>query len=236
MDILSKPDSHGDTPLSLAVRGRNLMAVQKLLDKKSMGDSVAQDMFRALDSEKTQPLYIAASRGFPEICQILIDHGAPPTDENENTNEYGPIPLDAAFKGWQEWNGDSPSRLQEFEDIINILIPKSGEILGESRKFICATWRGSTSVCKHLVSANNVEDKHGWLPAVISAYFGNRELARDLRIKSNRKLVNELLSGNVPRKPHGHTPSKWSATDKHEAMILSKKRTVASVTNCGRIP
>lgn len=233
MNILVQPDDRGDTLLSLAVAARNLVAVQKLLDE-SVDTLTAWEMCRVRDSDDTQPLQKAALRGCAEICQLLVDCGAP-TDENGEINEYGSTPLDAAFKGWQEYSGDNSSKLQDFERTVSILIPGSDGIAGDFRKFICATWRRSQSICKHFESAKANEDKHGWLPAVISAAFGDLEVARSMCSNSNREYVEQLLSGEVLSKPHGHKPSKWSVTDKHNAVTLSKKRMVASFTNCGKM-
>lgn len=234
MDILSQPDNRGDTPLSVAVTARNLVAVRKLLHKPSVQDSLAQKMCQALDSNQIQPLYKAASQGCAEICRLLIDRGAP-TDKNGKTNAYGSTPLDAAFKGWQEWHGDDVSRLQEFEDTVNVLMSKSGKIAGKFRKFVCATWRGSVSVCGHFESIKARRDKHGWLPTVISASFGNQEIAHAMCSDSNKKFVDQLLLGEVPSKPHGYKPSEWSTTAKHKAVTLSEKNMVAVFTSCGKV-
>lgn len=235
MDILLQQDSHGDTPLSLAVTGGNLVAVQKLLDTTSVGDATARKMCRIIDFDKNQPLHKAASHGSAEICRLLIDRGAP-TDRGGKTNEYGSTPLDAAFKGWQEWNGDDASRLLEFEETVKVLLFKSTKIAARSRKLICATWRGSASVCQHLSSIMTSTDEHGWFRAVTAAAYGNKEIAHTMPMCSDgwKKYIDELLSGKVRKESHGHMPSTWSATNKHEAVTLSEESLVASFTSSGK--
>lgn len=245
MGILSQPDSRGDTPLSLAVAAKNLVAVQKLLDKKSVGDEVARRMCQPIDLDNNgqnsgiignnnQPLHKAASSGCAEICRLLIDRGAP-IDEEGKANEYGSLPLDAAFKGWQEWNGDDASRLQEFEETVNVLLSKSSQVAGKTRKLICATWRGSVSVCQQLEALMNRTDEHGWLRAAIGVSYGKGEVAKIMCSDGDKSFIDQLLSGQIPSEPHGQKPSKWSSQNKHDAVRLSAKDMVASFISCGRI-
>ncbi|KAK2597702.1 hypothetical protein N8I77_012469 [Diaporthe amygdali] len=226
MDTLLQPDFRGDTPLSLAVSKRNRKAVQKLLDKTSVEATLARQMCQILDSDNNQLLHKAASRGYAEICQLLMEHGAG-TDVNGKANEYGSTPLDAAFSGWQERSGSDTSRLKDFENTVKALLSQPNEVTGKSRKFICATWRGSLSVCDHFKSLKASIDEHGWNPAMIGASFGNSEVAHIMASDSDGKLIDQLLSGTSPSEPHGHKPSMWSGGKKHDAVTLSKNKMVA---------
>lgn len=78
-------------------------------------------------------------------------------------------------------------------------------------------------------------DEHGWLPAVVAAYFGHERLARMIGAEGENTYIEPLPSKKVLGERHGYMPSSWSDKKKHDSVTLSKKKMVASFSSSSKL-
>ncbi|KAI9733140.1 MAG: hypothetical protein M1834_003687 [Cirrosporium novae-zelandiae] len=216
MRFLLTSDIGGYTPLHRCAASGNLDAMEMLL---GAGDSQAMCSQKNLNG--ATPLHSAAQAGHAKAVNILLEHGSDPSVKSND----GKTAFDLTFATWKMGCDDPDTVIDDtdaaFEETICTLAVKDLTISHQPDLLQFAIEKGCMKVCKLLAESKlvNEEDCHGWTPLALAFQCEDHNIINLLAKPDQKPLLD--TSGTKKEITLGHSPTRWSSTDKHAELTVS---------------